>query len=176
MMTPSGGEDFVASMTDNEGPPLLSYLQIWQKEPKSPHRGSPGGDMSLAHLTLATRDVRKAQAFFKETLGWQPIARPNNIGRPAAWLEIVPGQELHLIEVVEFATSPFEAEFGRHVAVSVPLEAFDGLKQRLQAHGATLIDPERPTPFARFFFRNPDGYVFEVVAAERTPEATGSAD
>jgi hypothetical protein len=41
----------------------------------------------------------------------------------------------------------------------------------LLRHGATLIDAERPTPFARFFFRNPDGYVFEVVAAERLPEA-----
>ena len=38
------------------------------------------------------------------------------------------------------------------------------------ALGATLIAPERPTPFERFFFRDPDGYVFEVVAAERGPE------
>jgi len=41
-----------------------------------------------------------------------------------------------------------------------------------RAHGATLIDPQRPTPFERFFFRDPDGYLFEVVAAERSPEAT----
>ena len=34
-----------------------------------------------------------------------------------------------------------------------------------------LIAPERPTPFERFFFRDPNGYVFEVVAAEREPEA-----
>ena len=29
--------------------------------------------MSLAHLTLATRDVRDAAAFFTATLGWRPI-------------------------------------------------------------------------------------------------------
>jgi catechol 2,3-dioxygenase-like lactoylglutathione lyase family enzyme len=128
--------------------------------------------MSVIHLTLATRDVSGTAAFFTGTLGWQPIPRPNNIGRPAAWLEIAPGQELHLIEVVDFAPSPFEAEFGRHVAVAVPLAEFDLLKRRLVANGATLIDPLRPTPFARFFFRDPNGYIFEVVAAERKPETT----
>src|SRR5207249_4845265 len=76
----------------------------------------------------------------------------------------------HLVEVADFAPSPFEAEFGRHVAVSFPRLEFDDLKRRLLAHGATLIEPERPTPFARFFFRNADGYVFEVAASERQPE------
>ncbi len=127
--------------------------------------------MSLAHLTLATRDVRASAQFFAEALLWRPIARPNNIGRPAAWLEIAPGQELHLVEVPGFEPSRFEAEFGRHVALAVPRAQFEGLKQRLLAQGATLIEPERPTPFARFFFRDPNGYVFEVVPAEREPEA-----
>jgi catechol 2,3-dioxygenase-like lactoylglutathione lyase family enzyme len=127
--------------------------------------------MPLAHITLATRDARASAAFFADVLGWRPLARPNNIGRPAAWLEIAPGQELHLVEVAGFEPSPFEAEFGRHVAIALPLADFDGLKRRLLAHGAEVIDPERPTPFARFFFRDPNGYVFEVVPAERTPES-----
>ena len=126
--------------------------------------------MSLAHLTLATRDVRKAESFFAQALGWRPIARPNNIGRAAAWLEIARGQELHLVEVKDFESSPFEAEFGRHIAIAFPLAEFDRLKRRLLGHGAELIEPERPTPFARFFFRCPDGYVFEVVPTERSPE------
>jgi len=132
--------------------------------------------MSFAHLTLATRDVPKAEAFFTAALGWRSINRPNNIGRPAAWLEIAPGQELHLVEVPDFTPSPFEAEFGRHVAITFPLADFDGLKSRLQAHGATLIDAERPTPFARFFFRTPVGYVFEVVPAERQVEVAAFAN
>jgi catechol 2,3-dioxygenase-like lactoylglutathione lyase family enzyme len=127
--------------------------------------------MPLAHLTLATRDVGKSLAFFAAALGWRPIARPGNVGRPAAWLEIAPGQELHLVEVADFQPSPFEAEFGRHVALAFPLEAFDSLKARLLAHGAALIEPQRPTPFARFFFRDPNGYVFEVVQQGHAPEA-----
>jgi catechol 2,3-dioxygenase-like lactoylglutathione lyase family enzyme len=124
----------------------------------------------FAHLTLATRDVGRAAAFFSAALLWRPIGRPNNIGRPAAWLEIAPGQELHLVEVADFSPSPCEAEFGRHVALAFPLAEFDALETRLKAHGAELIAPERPTPFARFF-RTPDGYVFEVVEQDHAPEA-----
>jgi catechol 2,3-dioxygenase-like lactoylglutathione lyase family enzyme len=126
--------------------------------------------MPFAHLTLATRDVRRSSDFFSAALGWRPIVKPGNIGRPAAWLEIAPGQELHLVEVPDFAPSPFESEFGRHVALAFPLADFDGLKSRLKAHGAEVIAPQRETPFARFFFRDPNGYVFEVVAANRAPE------
>jgi len=119
--------------------------------------------MALAHITLATRDVGRSSAFFQEVMGWLPAARPGNIGRPAAWLTIAPGVELHLVEDSQFETSPFEREFGRHIAVTCPRAEFPGLKARLQARGATLIEPLRDTPFQRFFFRDPDGYVFEVV-------------
>ena len=119
--------------------------------------------MQFAHFTLATRDVPKSAAFFGATLGWPPVRRPGNIGRTAAWLEIAPDQELHLIEVKDFEPSPFEKEFGRHVAIAYPLSDFEELKARLVAHGAELIDPIRETPFERFFFRDPNGYIFEVV-------------
>jgi catechol 2,3-dioxygenase-like lactoylglutathione lyase family enzyme len=127
--------------------------------------------MSFAHLTLATRNVPRALAFFRDALGWKPIERPGNIGRAAAWLEIAPGQELHLVEVADFEPSPFEREYGRHVALSFPKAEFEELKRRLRECGGDLIAPLRPTPFARFFFRSPDGYVFEVVEAARAPEA-----
>src|SRR4051812_24068567 len=54
--------------------------------------------MALAHITLATRDVARSSAFFREVLGWRPVARPGNIDRAAAWLSITPGLELHLVE------------------------------------------------------------------------------
>jgi hypothetical protein len=40
----------------------------------------------------------------------------------------------------------------------------------LTEHGAQLIEPLRPTPFERFFFRDPNGYIFEVVVAQRQAE------
>jgi catechol 2,3-dioxygenase-like lactoylglutathione lyase family enzyme len=130
--------------------------------------------MAIAHLTLATRDLARTVRFFAAALGWRPIIRPNNIAFPAAWLEIAPGQELHLLELPNFAPSPFEREYGRHIALTYPLAAFAGLKERLQEQGAELIAPDRPTPFERFFFRDPNGYVFEIVAAERAVESDAS--
>ena len=119
--------------------------------------------MAVAHITLATRNVRQSKDFFALTLGWKPIDRPNNIAMPAAWLGIARGQELHLIEVADFETSPFEREYGRHIAVSYPHTEFAALKVRLASAGAELIEPLRPTEFERFFFRDPNGYIFEVV-------------
>jgi len=126
--------------------------------------------MSFAHLTLATRDVIASRDFFAGTLGWEPIERPGNIDVEAAWLRIVPGQELHLLRVPDFEPSGFEREFGRHFAVEYPADGFAGLKERLAKHGAELIDPIRETPFERFFFRDPNGYIFEVVDADHAPE------
>lgn len=122
--------------------------------------------MSLAHITLATRDVAGTSRFFEQTLLWRPIHKPGNIDLTAAWLEVGPGQQLHLLEVPDFAPSPFEAEFGRHIAVFHSGRDFPALKERLAAHGARLIDAIRPTPFARFFFRDPNGYYFEVIDRE----------
>lgn len=119
--------------------------------------------MPLCHLTLATRDVERTRRFFEATLGWKAIERPSNIPMKAAWLEVAPGQELHLVEVADFEPSPFEQEYGRHIAVSFPRAVFSGLQERLRAHGAEIITADRPTPFARFFFRDPNGYVFEVI-------------
>ena len=126
--------------------------------------------MSIAHLTLATRDVVATRDFFAETLGWEPIARPGNVEIDAAWLRVAPGQELHLLRVPDFEASEFEREFGRHVAVEYPVDCFASLKERLTERGAELIDPIRETPFERFFFRDPNGYIFEVVDAGREPE------
>ena len=40
--------------------------------------------MSIAHFTLATRDVIATRDFFAETLGLEPIARPDNVEVDAA--------------------------------------------------------------------------------------------
>jgi catechol 2,3-dioxygenase-like lactoylglutathione lyase family enzyme len=119
--------------------------------------------MAILHFTLPTSDLARTVRFFESTLGWHQIERASNTGMPAAWLAIAPGQEAHLLEVPEFEVSPFEREYGRHIAVSAPLASFPALRERLASHGAELIDPVRATTFQRFFFRDPNGYIFEVV-------------
>ena len=122
----------------------------------------------LAHLTLATRDVEGTARFFDRTFGYPHNTLPANARGRAVWLDIGGGQEMHILYVADFDISPHEAEFGRHVALFHPLADFAALKARLADEGAVLIDPVRPTPFERFFFREPlNGYVFEVIDQAR---------
>ncbi|MHC4994940.1 MAG: VOC family protein, partial [Planctomycetota bacterium] len=66
-------------------------------------------------------------------------------------------------EIEGFEPSPFEAEFGRHVALFHPGDDFRGLRDRLAEQNVPIIDPIRPTPFERIFFRDPNGYMIEVI-------------
>jgi catechol 2,3-dioxygenase-like lactoylglutathione lyase family enzyme len=121
--------------------------------------------MTFAHLTLATRDVQRTALFFEKTLGWPRVATPDNTPLDAAWVQMGRDtrQQVHILRVADFEPSPCEAEFGRHFAVFHAGSDFPALKRRLAEQGATVIDPIRPTPFERFFFRDPNGYVFEVI-------------
>ncbi|GAC1475187.1 MAG: hypothetical protein NVSMB9_27100 [Isosphaeraceae bacterium] len=119
--------------------------------------------MAFAHITLPTRDAQALARFFEATLGWRPIERPGNIVVGSAWLEIAPGQEVHLLELSDFTPSTFEGEFGRHLAVTYPRAEFQGLQDRLREQGAEIIPPQRSSPRERFFFQAPDGYIFEIV-------------
>ena len=124
--------------------------------------------MSLAHLTLPTQHVDRTASFFERTLGYSRNPVPGNSPVEALWLDIGRGQEMHVFYVEGFEASPFEGEFGRHVALFHPLADFPRLKERLANEGAVLMEPLRATPFERFFFREPiNGYVFEVVDRDR---------
>lgn len=118
----------------------------------------------LAHFTLATPDVDRFAAFVERTFGYARKTSPPDSPVRVAWFDIGHGQEMHLLHVDGFQASPFEGEFGRHVALRYPAAEFAALKRRFVEAGATLIDALRPTPFARFFVREPvSGYVFEVI-------------
>ena len=122
--------------------------------------------MPIAHFTLATRDVERTASFFMATLGCRRIDRAANIPMPAAWLALAPDQEIHILEVPDFEPSAFEREYGRHIALFHPHADFPALKERLTRHGAELIASRRETPVERFFFKDPNGYIFEVIANE----------
>lgn len=146
--------------------PLGAAVQLSvfaELKPASDASAVAGLKTALVHCTLAVHDVAKASEFFLKTLNWHPIPRPGNIERKANWLQIGSNQELHLLEFDDFEPTPYEREFGRHIAFTYPLEDFAGLKARLVENGAEIIAPKRETPFQRFFFRESNGYVFEVV-------------
>jgi hypothetical protein len=122
----------------------------------------------FAHLTLATRDIHGTAAFIDRTLGYPRKPVPPNSAGEAIWFDLGNGQEMHVLYAPGFEISAFEAEYGRHVALLHPRSDFLALKARLINEGAVLIDPIRPTPFERFFFREPvNGYVFEIIDQDR---------
>lgn len=93
----------------------------------------------------------------------QPL--PSNSPVDVVWLGVGGGQTVHIFYVEGFEVSAFEHEFGRHIALYAPDREFPALKARLTERGAEVFDPLRPTPYARFFFREPiNGYVVEVIA------------
>ena len=129
--------------------------------------------MPLAHFTLATTDIVRTAVFLETTLGYSRKPLPANVAGEAIWFDIGHGQEMHVLFTPRFEISPYEAEYGRHVALFHPRSDFPALKARLVGAGAVLIDPIRPTPFERFFFREPvNGYVFEIIDQEAAQRAS----
>ena len=121
--------------------------------------------MSLAHLTLPTLAVERTARFLEQTLGYTRDPSPANSPVETVWLAAGGGQQMHIVYVEGFAVSPFEGEFGRHIAIFHPAQEIGVLKERLLAAGAHLMQPVRPGVHERFFFREPvNGYMFEVIA------------
>jgi catechol 2,3-dioxygenase-like lactoylglutathione lyase family enzyme len=122
----------------------------------------------FAHLTLPTQHVEETTRFIEATLGYRRKTVPANSPIDARWLDIGHGQELHVFYVEGFEVSPFEAEFGRHVALFHPIDDFPALRRRIVDAGGELVEPLRATPFERLFFREPvNGYLFELIDRER---------
>jgi len=125
--------------------------------------------MSFSHLTLPSLHVERTTRFLEESFGYVRDTVPDNIPTETQWLNIGRGEQIHVFYVEGFSVSPFESEFGRHVALYHPLEDFPALKQRLADRGVEFVEPLRTTPFERFFFREPiNGYFFEVIDDART--------
>ncbi len=123
--------------------------------------------MPFAHVTLPTRSVEETATFFERTLLYRRRPVPSNSPVEVVWLELGPGHDMHVFFVAGFQVSPFEGEFGRHVAVWYSKAQLAGLKRRLANEGAELMEPVRATAVERFFFREPiNGYVFEVIGSD----------
>ena len=120
--------------------------------------------MSLAHFTIATRDVDGTTEFFLNLMGWREIPVPENIEVKVRWLDLGRGAQMHVLGIDDFEVSPFEKEYGRHFAFFVSAERLVDIKERLpRDYGIPVQPPLRATPFERFFFNDPNGYLIEVI-------------
>ena len=126
---------------------------------------------TFSHVTLGTQNVEGTATFLEQSFGYRRDPVPENVERESVWLNIGGGQQIHIVFVEGFKVSPFEREFGRHLALYFPVDRFAWLRQKLQDLGAELVEPLRTTPFDRIFFREPvNGYFFEVIDDVRRVE------
>lgn len=123
--------------------------------------------MTLAHLTIATQDSAATARFFQEIFDWPEVVRPANVDLTTYWLDIGKEQQVHVLQVDGFEVSPFEKEFGRHFAFFFPAAQLVTIRERLAERNVEVIPPIRPTPFERFFFQDPNGYMFEVIDQDK---------
>jgi catechol 2,3-dioxygenase-like lactoylglutathione lyase family enzyme len=123
--------------------------------------------MAFAHLTLPTRDVEATAAFLERTFGFRQGEIPGNSPVATRWLDMGDGHQIHVVHVHGFEPSPFEGEFGRHIAFFQPASEFESVRARLAAAGAEIMEPLRSSSINRFFAREPvNGYVFEIIARD----------
>lgn len=123
--------------------------------------------MTLAHLTIATQDSAATARFFQEIFDWPEVHRPATVDLTTYWLDIGKGQQVHVLQVDGFEVSPFEKEFGRHFAFFFSAAKLVAIRERLAERNVEVIPPIRPTPFERFFFQDPNGYMFEVIDQDK---------
>ncbi len=87
-------------------------------------------------------------------LGYTRDPAPANSPVETVWLAIGGGQQMHIVYVEDFAVSPFEGEFGRHIAIFLPAQKMTALRERLTAAGVQLMDPVRPSARSGSSFEN----------------------
>ena len=79
--------------------------------------------MAIVHFALAVRDVpRRRGSSSQRSSGGRSTVRATS--RCFGLARVAPGQEVHLLEVADYSPSPFEREYGRHIAVSMPRASF----------------------------------------------------
>ncbi|GAB1335022.1 VOC family protein [Streptomyces sp. E-15] len=138
----------------------------------------------LDHVVLWVADPVAAAGFYETAVGLEPIdvtrfaegkvAFPSVRVNEETILDLAPHEFTERMEML-----PGSAESAghpvNHVCLSLPADAFDALRARLEDHGVPVsgIDPglsgARGNAARSFYFRDPDGNVFEVRHYDQDP-------
>jgi glyoxylase I family protein len=125
------------------------------------------GFFAIHHASLLVSDTGKALAFYRDTLGLEPVERPD-LGYPGAWLA-VGAQQLHLLELP--SPDPREgrpAHGGRDRHVALLTRDLAGVIGRLEAAGVSHSRSRSGRP--ALFCRDPDGNTLEIIEKPADPE------
>ncbi len=112
----------------------------------------------INHLTLSIRDVDRSWNFYREVLGFRPVARwPKGAYFLAGdlWVALVLDERTRSAALPEYT----------HVAFTVTQEDFAAQSRRIQDAG-TRIWQENWTEGDSLYFLDPDGHKLEIHASD----------
>jgi catechol 2,3-dioxygenase-like lactoylglutathione lyase family enzyme len=122
-------------------------------------------------------DPVAAAGFYETAVGLEPIKVAEFAEGKAAFPSVRVNEET-ILDLAPLGLAPRMKMLPRadesaghpvnHICLSLPAGSFDALRARLQEHGVTVSDIDRDLSGARgnaarsFYFRDPDGNVFEA--------------
>ena len=108
----------------------------------------------LNHLTLAVRDLERAFRFYRDVLGFAPVAKWD----AGAYFAVGP---LWFCLAVDPATRARPLAEYTHIAFAIRAEDFAAMAARIRACGAPLWR-ENQSEGASLYFLDPDGHKLEL--------------
>ncbi len=119
----------------------------------------------IHHVNLLVDDIGAATAFYRDVLGLEPDATPDQ-GFPSQFFRFADGQQLHMNEIKD--VRPYRA----HFCVVVP--DFMAVFRRARAAGALDLEAwgrirRLPNGKLQMFVRDPSGNLVEVASTPGAP-------
>ncbi len=131
----------------------------------------------LDHVVLWVADPVAAAAFYETAVGLEPV----RVAEFAEGEVAFPSVRVNEHTILDLAPHSFAEQMRmlpgsadsaghpvNHVCLSLPAEAFDTLRARLEAHGVPMsgidygLSGARGNATRSFYFRDPDGNIFEA--------------
>jgi lactoylglutathione lyase len=113
---------------------------------------------SIHHVNLAVDDLASATVFYRDVLGLEPVPTPD-LGFPAQFFSIGPGQELHVNQLDDIHAD--------RTHFCLRLDDFAGVVERAEASAAIDTAAWGPatrigTGVVQLFVRDPAGNLIEL--------------
>lgn len=111
------------------------------------------------HVGLAVANIDSSAAFYREVIGLEPIAVPDNLKAIRYWFKIAPGQELHLLAGRTLPVANNDRN-GAHFSLTIP--DADPVEIYLKKKNIPYHRQQRFDKAWQIYITDPDGYVIEL--------------